>query len=123
MQTQFLNPPAICPTFGWTYVVTAAGGKTVYISGQVGVNERGEVIGKGDLRVQTEQTYENLKHALTAAGATFCDVLLFAVLISWFGFRLPPGCSPAPAGGHAADPPCAPPPPSGWDSTSPSAKR
>ena len=23
MQTQFLNPPALCPTFGWTHVVTA----------------------------------------------------------------------------------------------------
>jgi enamine deaminase RidA (YjgF/YER057c/UK114 family) len=75
MQTQFLNPPTLCPTFGWTHVVTAAGGKTVYISGQVGVNERGEVVGKGDLRVQTEQTYENLKHALDAAGATFRDVV------------------------------------------------
>jgi enamine deaminase RidA (YjgF/YER057c/UK114 family) len=75
MQTQFLNPPSLCPTFGWTHVVTATGGKTVYVSGQVGVNERGEVVGKGDLRAQTEQTYENLRRALTAAGATFRDVI------------------------------------------------
>jgi len=75
MQTQFLNPPALCPTFGWTHVVGVTGGKTIYISGQVSVNERGEVVGKGDLRQQTEQTYENLKHALTAAGATFRDVV------------------------------------------------
>lgn len=75
MQTQFLNPPTLCPTFGWTQVVTATGGKTAYISGQVSVNERGEVLGKGDLRRQTEQTYENLKHALTAVGATFRDVV------------------------------------------------
>jgi enamine deaminase RidA (YjgF/YER057c/UK114 family) len=75
MQTQFLNPPALCPTFGWTHVVAATGGKTVYISGQVGVNERGEVVGKGDLRAQAEQTFENLKHALAAVGATFRDVV------------------------------------------------
>lgn len=75
MQTQFLNPPTLSPTFGWTHVVTVTGGKTVYISGQVSVNERGEVIGKGDLRAQTERTYENLQHALTAAGATFHDVV------------------------------------------------
>jgi len=75
MQTQFLNPPELCPTFGWTNVVTATGGKTVYVSGQVGVNARGEVVGKGDLRVQTEQTFENIKTALTAAGATFRDVV------------------------------------------------
>src|SRR5262249_35439682 len=47
----------------------------VYLSGQVSVNERGEVVGKGDLRRQTEQTYENLKHALTSVGATFRDVV------------------------------------------------
>ncbi len=75
MQTQFVNPPALSPTFGWTHVVTATGGKTVYVSGQVSVNERGEVVGKGDLRAQTQQTFENLKHALTAAGATFRDVV------------------------------------------------
>src|SRR5262249_26140417 len=57
------------------HVVTATGGKTVYVSGQVSVNERGEVVGKDDLRMQTEQTYENLKLALAAVGATFRDVL------------------------------------------------
>src|SRR5262245_60475988 len=75
MQTQFINPPALCPTFGWTHVVTATGGKTVYVSGQVAVDESGEVVGKGDLRAQAEQTFENLKHALAAAGATFRDVV------------------------------------------------
>jgi enamine deaminase RidA (YjgF/YER057c/UK114 family) len=50
MQTRFLNPPTLRPTFGWTHVVTATGGKTVYVSGQVSVNERSEVVGKGDLR-------------------------------------------------------------------------
>ncbi|MCC6421585.1 MAG: RidA family protein [Gemmataceae bacterium] len=75
MQTQFLNPPTLCPTHGWTHVVTATGGKMAYISGQVSVNERGEVVGKGDLQAQTQQTFENLKHALAAVGATFRDVV------------------------------------------------
>ncbi len=75
MQTQFLNPPTLCPTFGWTHVVTATGGKTVYVSGQVSVNERGEVVGKGDLRAQAVQTFENLKLALAAVGASFRDVV------------------------------------------------
>lgn len=75
MPTQFINPPGLSPTAGWTHVVTSSGGKTVYISGQVSVNERGEVVGKGDLRVQTERTFENIKIALAAAGATFRDVV------------------------------------------------
>src|SRR4051794_27741979 len=75
MQTESLNPPTLCPTFGWTHVLTATGGKTVYLSGQVSVNERGEVVGKDDLRAQAEQTFKNLQHALTAVGATFRDVV------------------------------------------------
>src|SRR5262245_28874917 len=75
MPTQFLNPPALCPTFGWTHVVTASGGKTVYISGQVSVDERGQLVGKGDLKKQTQQAFENIKHALAAVGASFKDVV------------------------------------------------
>jgi enamine deaminase RidA (YjgF/YER057c/UK114 family) len=75
MRAQFLNPPGLCPTFGWTHVVTATAGKTVYISGQVSVNERGEVVGKGDLKAQTQQAFENLNTALAAVGAAFRDVV------------------------------------------------
>lgn len=75
MHTQFVNPPGLCPTFGWTHVVTSTGGKTIYVSGQVSVNERGEIVGKGDLRAQATQTFENIKTALAAVGATFKDVV------------------------------------------------
>jgi enamine deaminase RidA (YjgF/YER057c/UK114 family) len=75
MHTEFLNPPTLSPTFGWSHVVTATGGKTVYVSGQVSVNERGEVVGKGNLRAQTEQTFGNLRQALAAVGARFQDVV------------------------------------------------
>ena len=70
MPPEFLNPPSLCPTFGWTHVVTVSGGKTIYISGQVGINAKGEVVGKGDLKQQTEQAFENIRLALAAAGAT-----------------------------------------------------
>ena len=29
MSIEFLNPPQLCPTFGWTHVVSATGGKTI----------------------------------------------------------------------------------------------
>ena len=81
MSNQFINPPALGPTNGWTHVTTATGGKTVYVSGQVAVNERGEVIGKGDIKTQTQQTFENLKTALTAAGAGFRDVVKMNIFV------------------------------------------
>src|SRR5262252_773472 len=75
MPTHFLNPPGLAPTNGWTHVVTSTGGKTIHISGQVGVDGRGQVVGKGDLKAQTEQSFANLEVALKAAGASFRDVV------------------------------------------------
>ena len=75
MNKEFLNPPTIAAPRGYTHVVTATQGKLVFISGQVAFNQKGELVGKGDLRAQTAQVYENLKNALTAAGATFADVI------------------------------------------------
>ena len=75
MKVEYLNPPQLCPTFGWTHVASVTGGKTIYISGQVSINERGEVVGQGDLQAQTDQAFRNISLALEAAGATFRDVV------------------------------------------------
>jgi enamine deaminase RidA (YjgF/YER057c/UK114 family) len=87
---QFFNPPSLNPTNGFTHVVAATGGTTIYISGQVSVNEKAEVVGKGDFRAQVEHTFENLKAALAAAGATFADV----VKITYFVVDLKPELVP-----------------------------
>lgn len=75
MLLKFLNPPTLCKTHGWTHVVTMTGGRTIHISGQASINAAGEVVGKGDLKQQTEQSFENLRLALAAAGATWHDVV------------------------------------------------
>ena len=75
MEKEFINPPTIATPRGYTHVVTATSGKMVFISGQVAFNPKGELVGKGDLRAQTAQVYENLKNALAAVGATTADVV------------------------------------------------
>ncbi len=75
MEKKFINPPTIATPRGYTHIVTATSGKMVFISGQVAFNVKGELVGKGDLRAQTTQVYENLKNALAAAGATTADVV------------------------------------------------
>ena len=79
MNVEFLNPPQLCPTFGWTHVVSTTGGKTIHISGQVGINEQGEVVGRGDLKAQTEQAFHNI--SLAAVGATFRDVVKTSLFV------------------------------------------
>lgn len=70
-----VNPAGLYPPNGYTHVVEATGGRTVYISGQVPMDAKGNVFGAGDFRAQVTQVFENLKAALAAAGAGFGDVV------------------------------------------------
>jgi reactive intermediate/imine deaminase len=60
---------------GYTHVVEVLRGKMVYIAGQVAFDKSGNVVGVGDFKAQTRQVLENLKAALSAAGATFENVV------------------------------------------------
>ena len=75
MEKKFLNPPGVAASPAYTHVVTVSGGRTVFVSGQVALDEKGSLVGKGDLRAQTKQAFENLKRGLTAAGARFEDIV------------------------------------------------
>ena len=81
MTTAFVNPPELCPTYGWTHVVSSSGGRTIYVSGQVAIDKKGDLVGQGDLQAQTEQAFQNVVHALTAAGATFRDVVKTSLFV------------------------------------------
>ena len=75
ISTKRINPPGILTPRGYTHVVSVAGGRTVYISGQISANAKGEVVGRGDIKAQTAQVFENLRIALAAAGAGPKDVV------------------------------------------------
>jgi enamine deaminase RidA (YjgF/YER057c/UK114 family) len=60
----------------YSHVVTVSGaGKIVYIAGQLARDIDGSCVGKGDMRAQMEQTFQNLDRCLKAAGATWADVV------------------------------------------------
>lgn len=59
----------------YSHVVVVEARKTIFVSGQLARNAKGEVVGKGDMRAQIRQTGENIKVALAAAGATLHDVV------------------------------------------------
>ena len=81
MEKKFTNPPTLATPRGYTHVVTATGGKMVFIAGQVAWDVKGEIVGKGDLRAQATQAYTNLKAALAAAGATTADVVKMSTYV------------------------------------------
>ena len=69
-QVQYLNPDTLHKNPAFTNVVVVSGrAKTIYIGGQDAVDASGNIVGKGDLKAQTEQILKNIQAALAAAGA------------------------------------------------------
>ena len=61
------------PTF--PYSPGTKSGQMIFTAGQVAWNEKGEVMGQGDVRLQTQQTLKNVISVLKEGGATIEDVL------------------------------------------------
>lgn len=55
-------------------------GDTVYVSGQVPMDEHGELV-DGDIAAQTERTIDNVAAVLAAAGLTLGDVVKATVFL------------------------------------------
>lgn len=79
---EHINPDGLHknPAFSNIIVVTGAA-KTIYIGGQDAVDETGNIVGKGDIRAQTEQIMHNLQVALTAAGASIEHVIKWNIYV------------------------------------------
>lgn len=83
MAHEYLNPPELFPSlqYGFSQVVTAMPGKTIYLSGQVAWDAQQQIVGPGDLRAQTWQALHNVRTALEAAGAAMGDVVSLRIYI------------------------------------------
>ena len=69
-EIKYINPDSLPKNPAFSNVVTVTGPvKTVYIGGQDAVDSSGAIVGKGDLKAQTEQILKNIQAALAAAGA------------------------------------------------------
>jgi enamine deaminase RidA (YjgF/YER057c/UK114 family) len=72
---KFENAPGVAAPAGYSHAVVVSGGKMIFLSGQVGLNKQGEMVGKDDFHAQAAQVFANLKLVLAAAGATPKDVV------------------------------------------------
>jgi 2-iminobutanoate/2-iminopropanoate deaminase len=53
--------------FGYSQAVKV--GDTIYVSGQISHDEKGEIVGVGDMEAQTRQAYTNVQKLLAEYGA------------------------------------------------------
>jgi enamine deaminase RidA (YjgF/YER057c/UK114 family) len=60
-------------------------GNTVYVGGQVAVDEHGQVIAPGDIETQTRECYRNIENVLARAGGSLQDVVKITSFLVWPG--------------------------------------
>ncbi len=81
---RFVNPETIATPFGYTHVVEVSKGRLVYISGQVALDQAGNLVGAGDMRAQCVQVFENLQAALEAVGGDCSHIIKFTFFTTEF---------------------------------------
>ncbi|WP_446217837.1 RidA family protein [Micromonospora sp. IBHARD004] len=79
MELTLDNPATVAAPFGDRFAHVArldlGGGALLVLSGQVAVDDAGQVVGRGDITVQSERIFEIIRGILAAHGAGFEDVL------------------------------------------------
>jgi enamine deaminase RidA (YjgF/YER057c/UK114 family) len=79
---QYLNPAGLHKNPAYTQAVVVSGNATtIYVGGQNAVDASGNIVGKGDLRAQTEKALRNIETALAAGGAELQHVVKWNVYI------------------------------------------
>jgi enamine deaminase RidA (YjgF/YER057c/UK114 family) len=73
----------------FSQVVAASGSRTIYTAGQVFIDERGALVGAGDLAEQTVQAMRNVGLALAAAVATYSGIVKITTYVRRLQARTP----------------------------------
>jgi 2-iminobutanoate/2-iminopropanoate deaminase len=82
MQKEILAPKELCTPLGiYSHAVKVQGDTLLFISGTTARDKNGNLVGKGDIKAQTQQILENMKVILTSVGATFDNIVKVTVFI------------------------------------------
>jgi 2-iminobutanoate/2-iminopropanoate deaminase len=86
-RTQISNPSLPAPMRGGAFSsgVEAPSGRTIYVSGQVAFDAEGNVVGEGDVKLQTETVLEHVKTVVEEAGGGLEDIVKVTVFITDMG--------------------------------------
>jgi len=82
MSVELINPEGLYEPGSYTHVAIGRGSRIVYISGQVGFDADGQLVGEGNHVLQAQQAYRNLAIAIEAVGGTVEDILKITVFVA-----------------------------------------
>jgi enamine deaminase RidA (YjgF/YER057c/UK114 family) len=74
--------PDAKPVANYKMATRLENGRLLYISGQVAWDAAGTIVGKGDVRAQARQVFENLRGVLQAAGGDLGNLMKITTYIT-----------------------------------------
>ena len=81
-----INPPGVhTPQANYVHVTRL--GNTLYISGQLGLDPDGNLVGPGDAEAQAEQCYRNIKTIIEHCGGTMDDIVKITQYLTDLAYR------------------------------------
>lgn len=78
IQPQSVNDPRPRYSQG----ILTEGGKVLFIAGQTASDKDGNVVGKGDIKAQTRQVFENIRAVLETVGGSFDNLVMTTTYIT-----------------------------------------
>jgi enamine deaminase RidA (YjgF/YER057c/UK114 family) len=82
MTVNLVRSGSLYPGVPYAYASVAPRGSLIFTAGACPLDDRGEVVGAGDVRAQASLAVANLATALAETGATLADVLKTTVFVA-----------------------------------------
>lgn len=81
------DPKGVVKPFGaFSNAAWADGGRLLFLSGQVAFDEKGRIVGVGDVKAQTRQVIRNLQRCLEDVGGSLSDIRCVNVFVTSMSF-------------------------------------
>jgi len=77
MLKKVITPKTLHRPFGYAHAIQID--NTIYISGQIPLDQEMNVVGKNDIAVQTERVYENLRKVIEEAGGSMSSIVMLNI--------------------------------------------
>ena len=86
-RTKISSPSLPAPMRGGAFSsgIEAPPGRTIYVSGQVSMDADGNVVGEGDIKLQTETVLEHIKTVVEEVGGSMEGIVKVTVFITDMG--------------------------------------
>lgn len=81
MTRKTVNPETLFNStqYGFSQIAISPPGKHVFISGQVAWDEKENIIGKNNLKIQSQKAIDNLKTAIESVGGTLDNIMMLRI--------------------------------------------